>query len=95
MVPVIMMSDFLKLKGANIIDIRSIRSYNNNHIEGSINIPYELLIVYPERYLLKNKKYYIYCQKGITSAKVVNILNRQGYNTISIQGGYEEWIMEK
>ena len=95
MIPVIQMTDFLKLKDIAIIDIRSSRSYNNNHIEGSINIPYELLIVYPERYLLRNKKYYIYCQKGVTSKKVVSILNNRGYNTVSIQGGYEEWIMEK
>lgn len=95
MIPIINMSDFLKLSNINIIDIRSIQSYNNNHIPGSINIPYESLIVYPGKYLSKNKRYYIYCQKGITSKRVVGILNKEGYTTISIQGGYEEWIMKK
>ncbi len=95
MIPIIDMTNFLKLSNINIIDIRSIQSYNNNHIPGSINIPYESLISYPEKYLRKDKRYYIYCQKGITSKKVVSILNREGYTTISIQGGYEEWIMKK
>ncbi len=95
MIPIINISDFLKLSNINIIDIRSIQSYNNNHIPGSVNVPYEALISYPEKYLRKDKRYYIYCQKGITSKKVVGILNREGYTTISIQGGYEEWIMKK
>lgn len=95
MIPIINMADFLKLSNINIIDIRNIQSYNNNHIPGSINIPYELLITYPGKYLNKNQKYYIYCQKGITSKKVVGFLNRQGYVTVSLQGGYEEWIMKK
>ena len=95
MIPIIDMIDFLKLSNINIIDIRNIQSYNNNHIPGSINVPYELLITYPEKYLKRDKKYYIYCQKGITSRKVVNILNHQGYNTVSIKGGYEEWIIKK
>lgn len=91
----ISIEDFLKLKNVNVIDIRSIQSYNNNHIEGSINIPYEKLLVNPMSYLSKNKIYYIYCMKGMTSYKIANILNRQGYNIISIKGGYEEWILKK
>ena len=90
----ITIDDFLKLKNVLVIDIRNIQSFNNNHIEGAINIPYEKLIKEP-KILDKNKKYYIYCQKGITSLKIVKYLNSIGYNTISIKGGYEEWIMKK
>ncbi len=38
----------------NIIDIRSIEKYNNNHIDGSINIPFEKLIINPSKYLKRN-----------------------------------------
>lgn len=78
-----------------IIDIRSSQSYNNNHIPGAINIPYEKLIVKPDAYLSFAKTYYIYCQKGISSKKVVSILNRMGYHTFHVEGGYEEWIVKK
>lgn len=91
---VITMDEFLKLKNINIIDIRNKENFNNNHIEGSINIPYEKLIKNPN-ILDRKKKYYIYCQKGITSLKLVRYLNSIGYNLVSIIGGYEEWITKK
>jgi len=44
----------------NIIDIRSIQSYNNNHIPNARNIPLEKLITQPEQYLNKMEKYYMH-----------------------------------
>ena len=29
----------------NIIDIRSVQNYNNKHIPGAVNIPFEKLII--------------------------------------------------
>lgn len=78
---------------SNIIDIRSVQSYNNNHILGAINIPFEKLLVNPNIYLDKNKTYYIYCQKGISSRNLCEILSKAGYKVISIDGGYENWVL--
>ena len=91
----ISISDFNKLKNVNVIDIRSIEKFNNNHIEGAINIPINLLISNPSKYLIKMDKYYIYCQRGIQSQKACLILQKQGYNVVNIQGGYEAWILNK
>lgn len=90
----ISIDDLLRLKNVNIIDIRSEQSYNNNHITGAKNIPYNKLITNPSKYLNKFDKYYIYCQKGLTSFKVCNKLNSLGYKTINIIGGYEAWILK-
>lgn len=92
----ISMNEYLKLKG-NIytIDIRNNEKYNNNHIPGAINIPYEKLLLNPEQYLNSNTKYYIYCQKGITSYKVCQILTNKGYKVVNINGGYESWILKQ
>ena len=95
MIQSINVSEIEYLKNPNIIDIRSIEKYNNRHIEGSINIPLEKLLIYFNKYLSKNKKYYIYCQKGIQSKKVCQILKNSGYNVINIIGGYESWILNK
>ena len=85
-----------KLKGLNnIIDLRSIQSYNNNHIPNAINIPYEKLLASPGKYLNYNETYYLYCYQGITSSKVCMILSSLGYRVINIAGGYEKWILEK
>ena len=90
----ISIDDLLKLNSPNIIDIRSEQSFNNNHIPGAKNIPYEKLMLKPNIYLDKNNKYYIYCQKGITSAKLCGRLASLGYKVSSVIGGYEAWILK-
>lgn len=86
-------NELFKIKNPNIIDIRSIEKYNDNHVPGSININYNLLISNPGKYLDKNLTYYIYCQKGITSKRVVDLLRMSGYNVFSLRGGYEDYII--
>ena len=95
MVPNISVKDLLSNNCKNIIDIRSIENYNNNHIPNSINIPFEKIISTPSNFLNKNEMYYIYCRSGITSKKVCEILKKMGYNVTNILGGYEEWLLTK
>ena len=78
----------------NIIDLRGIESYNNNHIPTAINIPFEQLIIYPDKFLNKNTIYYIYCTRGMKSLKAIQILMKQGYQFVHVNGGYEEWVLE-
>ena len=78
----------------NIIDIRSVEKYNTSHINNSINIPFNVLLNSPEKYLNKNDIYYLYCQRGLTSYKVCKILNTKGYKTVNILGGYESWLLK-
>lgn len=88
--------DFLKLsENINIIDIRNKEKYNSNHIKNAINIPYNILLMSPEKYISKEKKYYIYCQKGLSSYNICRILSNLGYKVININGGYERYIMNK
>lgn len=79
----------------SIIDIRSNQSYNNNHIPNAKNIPSMELIANPSKYLEKDKTYYLYCQKGVTSIKVCSLLTNLGYKAINVNGGYEAWILQK
>ena len=80
---------------ANIIDIRSNQSYNNNHIPDAKNIPSQTLISNPNKYLERDKTYYLYCQKGTTSIRVCSLLNNLGYKTVNVNGGYEAWILQQ
>ena len=95
MINQISVNDLKKLGNINLIDIRSIEKYNDNHIPGSINIPKILLVKDYYKYLNKNKLYYIYCQRGEQSLKVCRLLNNLGYRTINIIGGYESWILNE
>ena len=78
-----------------IIDIRSIQKYNNNHLPKAVNIPYSKLMLQFKELLIKENKYLIYCEKGITSPKLVSYLRKQGYNCYNLVGGYEEWILNE
>lgn len=96
MIKNISIEEFIKIASSvSIIDIRIIENYNNGHIDGAKNIPFNQLIISPEKYLQKNKTYYIYCSKGTKSIKACQILARQGYLVYNILGGYEAWIMAK
>ena len=81
------------LGSINIIDLRSIEKYNTSHINTSINIPFNILINNPSKYLKKEEKYYLYCQSGITSTKVCKLLSISGYKVINVLGGYEAWLL--
>lgn len=83
-----------RLSNINLIDIRSMEKYNDNHIPGSINIPKILIVKDYYKYLNKNDTYYIYCQKGEQSVKVCSMLSKLGYKVINVIGGYERYILE-
>lgn len=89
----ISVGDLLKLDNPNIIDIRPVQSYNNNHIPNAKNIPYNKLLLNPSVYLDKNKKYYIYCRYGNTSKSLCLILHNQGYDVCNVLGGYEAFVL--
>lgn len=91
----ISVTELKKLNNPSLIDIRSIEKYNNKHILNAVNIPLEQLLIRSEKYLLKDEKYYIYCQKGIQSRKLCQILINSGYNVVNVSGGYEAWILNE
>lgn len=67
-----------------LIDLEDEATYQQNHIPGSINIPYETLLVNHKKYLEKNTPYFLICKKGIKSKKAVNILDFYGYQVIRV-----------
>ena len=71
-----------------IIDIREPYEYKRGHIDGAINITKDLLELVPEKYLNKKNLYILYCDKGVYSLELSNKLNKKGYRTISLEGGY-------
>ena len=67
-----------------LIDIEPKEVYNQKHISGAINIESSLLLYNRQKLLDKNKTYYIYCQGGRKSRRVVNILDAYGYNVVQV-----------
>ncbi len=72
-----------------IIDVRTKRELvRYGKIKGIRNIEMQEILKNPEKYLQKDKEYYFLCQSGVKSKKTVKELNKIGYNTISLKGGY-------
>ncbi len=82
-------------KPVNIVDIRTNYEYQLNRIPTAKNISRDLLELAPEKYLNKNSTYYIYCQSGSSSQKLVQKLNSKGYHTVNITGGFNNYLLRK
>ena len=87
--------DLLNKSSVNIIDIRSSSNYLIGHINNSINISELELVNNHYKYLNKKDIYYIYCDYGNRSKRVVFYLNNLGYNTVNINGGYYNFLLRK
>ena len=68
-----------------LIDVESKEIYNQHHVDGAINIPYETLLYNRERLLNKEETYYIYCRGGHKSKRAVNVLDIYGYKVVQVK----------
>ena len=77
-----------------LIDVRTLKEYNEGSIKGAINIDIKNLKSFKEQAgkLNKQESVYVYCQKGGRSNKACRILNELGFEKIfDYAGGYSEW----
>ena len=65
-----------------IIDVRTEEEYEENHIVGAINIPYDEIDVNSD--LDKEKIIFVYCKSGRSSEFAFNILNDLGYTVYDL-----------
>ena len=68
-----------------IIDVSDKYTYNNQHLNGSINIPYDDLINNYRRYLNKTESYYLYCKSGKLSKRATIIVSSLGYKVYHLE----------
>ena len=68
-----------------IIDVSDKYTYNNQHLNGSINIPYDDLINNYRRYLNTTESYYLYCKSGKLSKRETIILSSLGYKVYHLE----------
>lgn len=79
-------NQYRKRPDAWVIDLRSKEEFEEVHVEGARNIPYENLEVY-QKYLPKDKLYILYCDRGSSSLMAAKELSREGYRTATLVGG--------
>ena len=86
--------DYSQRPNMEIIDLR-------NELSNMVNLPdakrisFDSLILYPSKYLLKDKSYLLVCDFGIKSKKTSEILNHMGYQTYSLKRGIHAFLNKK
>jgi rhodanese-related sulfurtransferase len=71
----------------DLIDIREPFEYRAGSLKTAKNIPMRDLLEKPEKYLDKNKEYYIVCQSGGRSLRACHQLNGLGFDVVNVAGG--------
>ncbi len=93
---VINVNDMDNLIGnVEIIDIREPYEYKSGTLRTAKNIPMGNLITSPEKYLVKDKTYYIMCQSGGRSGRTTRALSKQGFDVIDMAGGMGSYVGSK
>ena len=70
-----------------LIDIRELYEYAGGSIKTAKNIPMGNLLIEPEKYMSKDKTYYLMCRSGARSARTVDALTKQGFDVVNVSGG--------
>lgn len=79
----------------DIIDIREPYEYKGGSLKTAKNIPMGNLLSEPDKYMSKDKTYYIVCQSGGRSGNTCRVLLRQGFNVINVAGGMGSYVGSK
>ncbi|MGB8033662.1 MAG: rhodanese-like domain-containing protein [Nitrososphaeraceae archaeon] len=77
-----------------ILDVREADELEEGQIGGAVNIPLGQLIRkarHGDLDDLKRKKIVTYCNSGYRGNIAADELNNQGFNTVTIEGGYSAW----
>ena len=85
--------DFKKLRdnGATILDVRTVKEFNEAHIEGAVNIPVEELKARIAEAKKLKQPVLAHCRSGRRSGRATKILNKAGIKTYNA-GGYKYLI---
>ena len=93
---VINVNDMDNLIGkVELIDIREDYEYKSGSIKSAKNIPMGKLLDEPDKYLSKDKEYYIMCQSGGRSSSACGSLTKQGFDVVNVAGGMGSYVGTK
>lgn len=83
------------LGNIELIDIREPNEYKSGSLKTAKNIPMGNLISEPDKYLNKDKTYYIMCQSGGRSERTCSMLTSQGFDVVNVSGGIGSYVGAK
>ena len=82
---------FRETPGAVLLDVRTPMEYAERHIEGSTNIPLQVLGNSMDKLPDKNAVIFVHCLSGGRSSVAVSFLQRSGYTNVTNIGGIVDY----
>ena len=81
----------LRESGVVVVDVRQPDEFERARVPGARLIP---LADVPERIeeIPDDQRIYVICGSGPRSARAVEYLNQQGYDTVNVAGGTKAWL---
>ena len=83
----ITLKKLLSLDNPIIYDIREKDEFQKKHIKNSINVSFNTIFITYSTILNTFDTYYIVCEEGYRSKKLVKHLSKKGYNVIYVKHG--------
>ena len=90
-----MMVKLMNDKNTIVYDLRDKNARNNGYIQNSKVIPQGKNITDVLTDKDKSKRLIFYSLRGNTSATICNKLSKMGFDTYTLNRGYESWLEEK
>ena len=76
----------------NLIDIREPYEFKGGSLKSAKNIPMNILLNNPSKYLNKDNTYYIMCLSGARSKMACKVLTKEGFDVINVSGGIGSYV---
>lgn len=84
------LKNLLDSENINLIDVREVFEYDENHIPQAINIPLSVLRENTDKFK-KDEHYHIICRSGNRSGQACQYLSVLGIETTNVDGGMLDW----
>ncbi|NRA55549.1 MAG: rhodanese-like domain-containing protein [Gammaproteobacteria bacterium] len=82
--------------GALIVDARTAQEYAAGHLEGAINIPFDVAVsLFKTLDISKNRDIVLYCRSGNRSGMAFESLTKAGYTNLHNGGGLNAILAAK
>jgi rhodanese-related sulfurtransferase len=79
-------------ENVTLLDVRTPEEFSQEHIEGAILIPVQVLNENLSQLAsFKNKKVIVYCHSGNRSVAASRLLSKNGFTPLNLKGGITEW----
>ncbi len=80
-------AEFRSTPGAILLDVRTSAEYEDGHVEGSRNIPLDIISIVLTEIPDKSTPLFVHCRSGGRSGQAVSRLKQLGYQNVKNIGG--------